>query len=155
NATAVSEIDQLDRLFSSLYRKLLVTHSGAIVSIADLSAKRAPVRVEIQRRLALAQEYIAANLREPLDIGSIAAIASMSKHHFIRSFRQAYKITPYRLIHELRLRAARAELERGEASVTSVARQYRFSSIQTFSKAFKQFFGVAPSTIIPHHDNQI
>ena len=154
NATVVNEIDQLDPLFSSLYRKLLVTHSGAILSIADLSAKRAPVRVEIQRRLAIAHEYIAANLREPIDLESIAAIASMSKHHFIRSFRQAYKITPYRLILELRLRAARADLERGEVSVTSIACRYRFANIQTFSKAFKQLFGVSPSTIIPDHDNQ-
>jgi AraC family transcriptional regulator len=140
-----------DEIFSDLFHELVAAHSREIRSIADLEAKRASVRVEIHRRLQKAVEFIEAHALEEIDVERTASAAAMSKHHFIRSFKQAHGRTPYRYLLEHRLSAARAELQSGARSITWVAQKYRFADVQSFSKSFKQFFHQSPSSISKQH----
>lgn len=144
-----SQSDQ-DEIFSDLFQDLIAAHSNEIRSISDLAAKQASVRVEIHRRLRQAVEFIEAHLMEEIDVDRMATAAAMSKHHFIRSFKQAHGVSPYRYLLEHRLRAARVDLQTGHQSITSIAQKYRFADLQSFSKSFNQFFHQSPSMVSKH-----
>lgn len=64
------------------------------------------------------------------------------EREFLRNFRQS----PERWINDLRLRDARAFLENGR-SIKAVASAVGYKHLESFSRAFKRFFGVPPSAI--------
>lgn len=137
-----------DEHFGNLFRTLLTLRSKEVTSIAKLSAERSAVRQEIYRRISIAQEFIEASLTHDIDVGQIANAASMSKHHFIRSFKQVTGKTPYQYLLEHRLQAAYGDLLEAAYPINKISHKYKFADISSFSKAFKKMFHVPPSSIM-------
>ena len=75
----------------------------------------------------------------------LAAVAGMSTVYFRKLFTAAYGISPMRYLHSVRITKAK-ELLLGEAdSVSSIARAVGFSSVYSFSRAFRSEVGVPPT----------
>ncbi|MEM7226067.1 MAG: helix-turn-helix domain-containing protein, partial [Pseudomonadota bacterium] len=88
------------------------------------------------------------NLAESLDLDQLAEVACLSKYHFLRVFSRYQRESPVQFLWRLRLeRAARSLVIRQESSITDIALDCGFSCSQTFSRAFRRQFGIAPRAL--------
>ena len=82
---------------------------------------------------------------EPLDVESLAAVAGLSKFHFLRLFKATYGLTPGEYVSQRRIERAQDLLRATGLSVTEVCVAVGFSSVGSFSSRFKTVVGETPS----------
>lgn len=75
----------------------------------------------------------------------LAERAAVSERHLRRLFADQAQTTPARVVERIRVEAARAQLERGRASVASIALACGFGSPETMRRAFLRVLGVGPA----------
>jgi len=78
---------------------------------ADLLHARPARRAEVTRRLARATDFMHAHAAEEITLSDIAAVAHLSRFHFVRLFQKVHGTTPMAALRELRMRRAIALLE--------------------------------------------
>lgn len=98
---------------------------------------------EAKVRAALA--LIVHQLDEALDLTALAERAALSPLHFHRIFRGMVGETPLELHRRLRLERAAARLASSEAPVTSVAFDAGYETHESFTRAFRAAYGMAPT----------
>ena len=81
----------------------------------------------------------------PVRSERLAAVAGVSKYHFIRCFRATYGITPSAYLAERRIERAQDLLRSSNLTVTEVCHLVGYSSLGSFSVKFRQLVGVSPS----------
>jgi AraC family transcriptional regulator len=90
-------------------------------------------------------EYIHCNLSDNLTLEKIASVANYSPFHFQRMFLQKVGETPKQYIIRLRLeRVAHFLKIFPDLSISELSFESGFASLSTFSRAFKNYFGVNP-----------
>lgn len=88
--------------------------------------------------------YIWENLDEPLDFAHLAAIACFSPYHFHRVYRGLMGETVAETVKRLRLHRAAGELIDNQVVLSKIAERAGYSSIEAFSRAFRQVYEVPP-----------
>ena len=96
------------------------------------------------RHLRLAEDFIGANLEQPLTVEQIARAAGTSPRGLQMVFRQYRNTTPLCYWREQRLARAHADLIAGRGSVTDVALKWGFSHFGRFSQSYAARYGVSP-----------
>lgn len=97
-------------------------------------------------RLNRVMDFIDQNLDQPLDLKTIASIASFSPFHFHRIFTFLVGETPGDYIQRLRIEKAAWRLrEENPTTITEIAYSCGFGSISLFSRTFRKYFGLTPS----------
>lgn len=89
--------------------------------------------------------WVANNLHGDLSVESLARRANLSVRQFSRKFRAAFGVSPGAYVKSLRMHAARADLETGDAAIEQIAGLYGFESADGFRRAFESVFDIAPS----------
>jgi AraC-like DNA-binding protein len=82
---------------------------------------------------------------DALDIEWLAGSVSLSRAHFIRSFRDTFGETPHRYLQRRRLERAMALLRETDSSVTEICFDVGFASLGSFSRTFREVVGDSPS----------
>jgi AraC family transcriptional regulator len=95
--------------------------------------------------LARLDAHVRRNLRDPVTVGRLAAVAGFSPRHFLRSFRRATGLTPMRWVLDLRLREAEHRLTGTSDPIGVIAADCGFSHPQHLSTAFRRARGISPS----------
>jgi len=88
--------------------------------------------------------WIADNIRRDLSIDVLARRAAMSPRNFARLFTQEIGRTPGMHVEDLRLEAARHQLESTAASLEEVAKFSGFKSAEVLRRAFARRLGTTP-----------
>lgn len=91
------------------------------------------------------EQYIREHLDEPLNREVLAAIAGFSVPHFHRIFTGMRGESAASYIRRMRLLRAGRKLRMGAVDITAVALVAGYASHASFSKAFKQQYGLSPS----------
>jgi AraC-like DNA-binding protein len=112
------------------------------------SASQAGTEDRNASRLNKAQQHILQHIDDPnLNPDEIAAALHMSRRALYLLFKE-YKMTPARMIHDLRLercqKALADQAQRGR-SITEIAFDHGFADCATFSRLFKGQYGMSPS----------
>ncbi len=82
---------------------------------------------------------------DELDLDTLADVACFSKYHFTRVFSSYFRETPIELLYRLRLERSTHNLVYfPNKRITDVAFDCGFSSLQTYSRAFRQRYGISP-----------
>jgi AraC family transcriptional regulator len=89
--------------------------------------------------------YIREHIGEPLDRETLADVAGFSVPHFHRVFTAHVGESAISYIRRVRLERAGRKLRMGAVDITEVALAAGYDSHASFSKAFKQQFGLSPS----------
>jgi AraC family transcriptional regulator len=97
-----------------------------------------------QRRISRALRFLEAHARRRLTLDELAAVACMSKYHFLRSFRRVVGLTPHAFLVGLRLRHAAAALRASALPVARVALDAGFGDLSEFHAQFRAAFGASP-----------
>lgn len=97
--------------------------------------------------------YLEANLDKALNLEEISAVACFSKYHFHRMFSAYTGLSVFEYIRHLRLKRAAYSLAfDGTKSVTTIALDAGFETLESFSRAFKAAVGQAPRHFRCHPD---
>jgi AraC family transcriptional regulator len=97
-------------------------------------------------RLNTAIKYIEENISEKLSLEIVAEKAFFSPFHFHRLFKVIVGETLHSFITRKKIeKAASFLLHQKSKSVTEVATDVGFTSISSFSRSFKKFYGISPN----------
>ncbi|HJA68325.1 hypothetical protein B5F07_07175 [Lachnoclostridium sp. An169] len=99
------------------------------------------------RHLLSALEYLKAHCAEKITVGDIAEYCGVSQRRLEQIFREVQGINVSSYITYFRINRAIELMNRGEGrySLTDIAMESGFGSLQHFSKVFKKIMGVPPS----------
>jgi AraC-like DNA-binding protein len=92
-----------------------------------------------------ARDHVDRHYTEPLDLGSIASVAGISKYHFHRLFTATYGLSPAAYLSQRRVARAQDLLRATNLTVTEVCHAVGFSSLGSFSSRFRDLVGETPS----------
>jgi AraC-like DNA-binding protein len=100
--------------------------------------------------LRLAEEFIRANLAEPLTVRAVAARAGVGTRALELAFRSRHGCTPRDFIQGLRLEAAQRRLVAAQATetVTTIALECGIAHLGRFSEHYRHRFGETPSSTL-------
>ena len=89
-------------------------------------------------------EFIEANLKEDLSLQVVSLQANASLYHFHRLFRAFVGESLKEYIRHRRLACAACDLLTTKESIIDIALDYRYSTPESFLRAFKSRYGVTP-----------
>ncbi len=101
-------------------------------------------RNEIYRRLNMAKDYLYSNYNLAITIEEVALHACLSVTHLRRMFKQAYNMSPYQFLLQIRLRRAKMFLRSTDYPVNEIVNIIGFESAASFGRLFRQQFAVTP-----------
>lgn len=96
------------------------------------------------KELDAALNFIEANLDGDLHLDLISAQVNISPYHFHRIFKAVIHETVMEYVRSRRLSEAWREICRTDHRIIDVAVKYQFETQQSFTRAFKSYFGVTP-----------
>ena len=96
-------------------------------------------------------DYILFNYDRQISIEGIARTIGIERHYLSRLFQAKTGQTPRDFLNQVRMSRAAQYLTQSEYSVQDAARSVGFQDVFTFSKAFKRFYGYAPSDYRKSH----
>lgn len=123
--------------------RFLETVVGTASGSAPVSARPS---AQDQRRITAAVRHMEEHAAEPLSLDRLAAIAGMSKYHFLRMFRSILGVTPYQFLLSLRMRRVAAKLDSSEMPISTIAFDEGFGDLSTFNGRFRDLFAKSPGT---------
>lgn len=133
-----------EELFYSLGESIITDQRFIFNHLNKMNFKKVNTNEEVFRLLLKAKELLDLHAMKNLSLEEISAGAGISKYHFIRLFKTVFGISPYQYQIRRRLENAKIELLNG-VSILDTAFAHGYADLATFSKAFKQAFGQAPS----------
>lgn len=97
-----------------------------------------------KERIIYAREYLVQHLDMPPSLTGLAKVAGINEYKLKKGFKELFGNTVFGYLAETRLELARTDLLDRKKTVSEIAFELGYSSVQHFSNAFKQKFGVSP-----------
>ncbi len=131
-----------------------------VATVAGGDARSTAPSAADSRRISRVLRHIEAHATEAetaaaLDLAGLAAVACMSKYHFLRSFRRITGVTPHQYLLGLRLRRAALRLCSSRDPVSAIAYDAGFGDLSTFNANFRAQFGASPGGFRAAHGRLI
>lgn len=106
---------------------------------------RGPVPTGLLPHLRRARDHIDREYRSAVDLDQLAAVAGVSKFHFVRAFAATYGETPIRYLTRRRVERAQDLLRSANLTVTEICMAVGFASLGSFSSRFAELVGETPT----------
>lgn len=91
-----------------------------------------------------AERHLACNLHRKIELDELAAVAGLSKFHFLRRFREETGETPMDHLRRLRCEEVRRLLQCTNLTIKEIAAHTGFSDCCSLSRTVKRQFGFSP-----------
>lgn len=89
-------------------------------------------------------DYIEENIKEELTIEELAQVSYLSMYYFQKLFNRLVGKTVNEYIKARRVARAKPLLKSSDRRIADIAVEYGFNSHETFTRAFKELYGVTP-----------
>jgi AraC-like DNA-binding protein len=120
--------------------------TGPDLAIREERARdRVVVPTGLLSHLRRARDHLDREYRSPVDLDDVAAVAGVSKYHFVRAFAATYGETPIRYLTRRRIERAQDLLRSANLTVTEICMAVGFASLGSFSTRFTELVGESPS----------
>jgi AraC-like DNA-binding protein len=106
---------------------------------------RVAVPTGLLSHLRRARDHLDREYRSAIDLGDVAAVAGVSKYHFVRAFAATYGETPIRYLTRRRIERAQDLLRSANLTVTEICMAVGFASLGSFSARFTELVGESPT----------
>lgn len=133
--------------FYQIAEKLIFTQQGLSEKLNIMSQIKFSTKEEIIKRLYWSIEYMHETPEEIFDLMKVSNIACLSKYHFLRLFKEVYRRTPWDYHFEIKMKYSLSLLKETHLNIRQISQKLGYSDISVFSRGFKKFFGVTPSSI--------
>lgn len=124
---------------------LLIRHRDVLREVAQIPAAKAATRAELYLRLSHAVDYIHSCYDKKIELDTLATVACLSKHHFLRLFRSTFHQTPHQYLTALRIEKACEALTHTPQPIYAIALNSGFENSSSFSRLFFKRMGCYPS----------
>jgi AraC family transcriptional regulator len=118
-----------------------------------MMTKHSKSKSQYINRINKALAYIDSHLDDTINLETLAQVANFSAFHFHRIFLGVTGETPNQYIKRRRIEKAAWLVGLNNKSMTQIAHECGFSSSSTFSRAFREHFGVSPSQWLQNSKN--
>jgi AraC-like DNA-binding protein len=125
--------------YHSIYNK------EVLQKMERLSFIKSKTKQEVLKRLTLAKEYINSNYNQNILLENIADHACLSVNHLLRTFKEAYEISPYQYLIQLRLARAKKLLQNTAYPLHEIVGLVGFECPSSFIRLFKSTFNITPA----------
>jgi AraC-like DNA-binding protein len=98
-----------------------------------------------KERIVFARDYLLTHMDAPPTLIQLAAIAGINEFKLKHGFKELFHQTVFAYLADVRLDMARRALREKQKSVTQIAFELGYASLQHFSAAFKKKYGVPPA----------
>lgn len=98
-----------------------------------------------KERIVFARDYLLTHMDAPPTLVQLAAIAGLNEFKLKRGFKEMFGQTVFGYLADVRLEMACRALRGKQKTVTQIAFELGYASLQHFSAAFKKKFGVPPA----------
>jgi len=122
---------------AAAYAGIMAMHDGALGGPVEASSAPAAL-LRVQR-------HIEQNLAANLGVDRLAAVAQLSRAHFVRLFTASVGVAPSSYVLEQRMARAERLLIATDSNVADIAATCGFGDANYFGKAFRRTRGVTPS----------
>lgn len=109
-------------------------------------AKKENTQSEYYKSINKVLDYIKHNLHENADLKTLAEIAYISPYHFHRIFKSVIGESLGEYVTRLRMEYVTEQLKTSALSLAELAEKTGYSSEQSLSRAFKNYFNLPPKT---------
>jgi len=113
--------------------------------IDKLSFVRTKTKEDVLKRLTIAKEYMSSNFNKNITLEGVAEHCCLSVNHFLKTFKEAYDITPYQYLVQIRLKRAKDLLQYSNYSLNEIVTMIGFECPSSFIRLFKNNFKTTPS----------
>jgi len=139
--------DSLKRVFFlSKAMELLVLQADAHARSA--SQKSSFVKSDYDRdRIVFARDYMLQHMDMPPTIPELAKIAGINEFKLKKGYKEIFGTTIFGHLAEARLQMAKEALQEGKKSISAIAFDLGYSSVQHFSVSFRKRFGITPRQV--------
>ncbi|MBV8252461.1 MAG: helix-turn-helix transcriptional regulator [Chitinophaga sp.] len=136
----------LKKLFlQSKALELLALQCSQASEVTDRRTRQ--VSASDRERLDHARSILQANVQQPPTMAQLARMTGLNEFKLKSGFRDIYNNTVFGYLSDFRLEQARILVLEAKQSLTDIAEDAGFSSLQHFSNAFRKKFGVSPSKL--------
>ncbi|MEY4703083.1 MAG: hypothetical protein RIR96_980 [Bacteroidota bacterium] len=101
-----------------------------------------PIEVE---KIQKAKHFILDNLDGKLNIQIIAAHVGTNQCYLKKGFKEVFNQTIFECIQESRMVKAKYHLQNTNDNISEIAQLVGYSSLSSFSQAYKNYFGISPT----------
>jgi AraC family transcriptional regulator len=133
-----------DEWCSQLLALLISTHKNEKVKRSNVKAIRHSTREEIFKRLCYAVDFIHEFFTTSISLAQLSKVSCLSKFHFLRTFHQAFKVTPHQYITALRLQYACKLLKETDLTISDICLANGYRDESSFVRLFQSKIGVTP-----------
>ncbi|MBQ3491074.1 MAG: helix-turn-helix transcriptional regulator [Oscillospiraceae bacterium] len=92
-----------------------------------------------------AQQYVASHIMEKLTVPLLAENVDISVSYLTALFHKHLQISPGEYIRRMKLQKSKLLIREGKLNLSQIAKALEYSTVQHFSRQFKQMFGMTPS----------
>lgn len=139
-----TEIASENKYKYELIKSLLYVTLINIARLANLSDKETQNRINSQRVIAQATQYIQNNLSSNLNVSTLAKMFGYSNEHFSRTFKKYTETSVTSYISNARIEKTLYLITTENCNVLTAAIQSGFNTSSGFYKAFKKHKGSSP-----------
>lgn len=144
--TAKSSGDVESEALYDLFSCVVHQNLPELRRLREMPLQRVAARDELLRRLFVARDYIHAHYDHQVSLDELADLACLSKFHFLRSFKAAFRRSPYQYIKQLRLGKALEMIRERRFSVEEIAFRVGLENGSSLSRMVHRATGKYPSS---------
>jgi len=126
--------------------ELLVLQAGAYNRAKDSGPKFLKTEYD-KERIIYAREILIRRMDRPPGLSELAKAAGINEYKLKKGFKETFGNTVFGYLAETRLELAKNDLLEKKKSVSEIAFELGYSSVQHFSNAFKKKFGISPGKL--------
>jgi AraC family transcriptional regulator len=134
-----------------LAARMLVHHGQARRDALRLDAQKAATRAELHRRIALATDHIHSCYHQPLALAELAAVACLSRDHFLRLFTRVHGVTPHAYLQRKRAEVASRLLAATDLPAADIAARVGYASRSSLFRGVRRWTGCNPRALRRAH----
>lgn len=124
--------------------ELISLNNNTSFEIDQVQAKKRTTREEIYKRIHIEKDCIQSCYDENISLEYLSKICFLNPYHLLREFKKYFKNTPHKYLTAIRMQEAKKLIEKNKTSIFDIAVKVGFEDVSSFSKLFKNHFGIAP-----------
>jgi AraC family transcriptional regulator, transcriptional activator of the genes for pyochelin and ferripyochelin receptors len=126
--------------------ELLVLQAEAYNNVQDGGPRYLKTEYD-KERIIYAREYLIKHLDMPPSLTDLAKVAGINEYKLKKGFKETFGNTVFGYLADTRLELAKNDLLDKKKSVSEIAFELGYSSVQHFSNAFKKKFSISPGKV--------